>query len=369
MLCVLVCGAAASYLLIEYLTGQPGLCLTGSGCDLVRASAYAYPLGIPMPLFGLVLYAAAGWLTWRSLSEEPVAGVPVRVGLLVVASLGVAASAVLTGLEAFVIRAWCSWCLVSAVASVGLLAAAILLARSLTAVAPVDAAGRSSRARRMADRAVGDDRAALRRLTVRGGGGAVLAVSALLVVGALAGAPPSSTDPNALAPAWAPRLGSGPVTVVEFADFQCPGCAGVSPMLRALVDEGSVTLVYRHFPLPNHAHALPAARAAVAAGQQDAFWPMAEALYASQEAWKDLGAAGATEYWAALADQLGLDVAAWQAALGDATLDDPIQADQDDARTLALNGTPTLYLDGVRYTGELSLDALRAAVAEAAAAP
>ncbi len=44
-------GAGVSvYLLVEYTTGQPGLCLTGSGCDEVRASPYAYPLGIPMPL-------------------------------------------------------------------------------------------------------------------------------------------------------------------------------------------------------------------------------------------------------------------------------------------------------------------------------
>jgi hypothetical protein len=42
----------SAYLLVEYTTGQPGICLTGSGCDEVRASDFAYPLGMPMPLSG-----------------------------------------------------------------------------------------------------------------------------------------------------------------------------------------------------------------------------------------------------------------------------------------------------------------------------
>jgi uncharacterized membrane protein len=61
----IVGAAASSYLLVEYVTGQPGICLTGSGCDLVRSSAFGYPLGIPMPLFGLVFYLGAIWLTSR----------------------------------------------------------------------------------------------------------------------------------------------------------------------------------------------------------------------------------------------------------------------------------------------------------------
>lgn len=367
MLSVLVGGAAAGYLLIEYLTGQPGLCLTGSGCDLVRASDFAYPLGIPMPLFGLVLYLAAGWLTWRTLSATPVAGIAPRAALVGVAVVAAGASAVLTGLEAFVIRAWCSWCLVSAAASVGLLGAAVLLARSPAGTPATEAWARSSRSRRAAGRAANDERGSLRRLTVRGGGAALLGVASLLVGGALAYAPSSSPDPGRLAPEWAPRLGDGPVTVVEFADFECPGCAAVAPMLRSLVDEGRITLVYRHFPLPSHEHALAAARAAVAAGEQDAFWEMAEALYASQADWKGLAAAAADDYWARLADRIGLDLAAWRAAKEEGAAAVPVQADLDAAGNLGLNGTPTLYLDGERYTGELSVVALRAAVAEAAA--
>ena len=49
---------ASAYLLVDYVFGS-GICLTGSGCDVVRASAFAYPLGIPMPLLGLGFYLIA----------------------------------------------------------------------------------------------------------------------------------------------------------------------------------------------------------------------------------------------------------------------------------------------------------------------
>ena len=63
---------ASAYLLVDYVFGS-GICLTGSGCDVVRASAFAYPLGIPMPLFGLAFYLAAVALLLRS--PAPIAGV------------------------------------------------------------------------------------------------------------------------------------------------------------------------------------------------------------------------------------------------------------------------------------------------------
>ena len=64
---------ASAYLLVDYVFGS-GICLTGSGCDVVRASAFAYPLGIPMPLFGLAFYLTAVALLLRA--SAPLAGVP-----------------------------------------------------------------------------------------------------------------------------------------------------------------------------------------------------------------------------------------------------------------------------------------------------
>ena len=88
LLASIVGAAASAYLLVEYVTGQPGVCLTGSGCDLVRASAFAYPLGIPTPLIGLVFYLVAGWVVLRTLDSRRWSGLAPGTALLVLAAGG-----------------------------------------------------------------------------------------------------------------------------------------------------------------------------------------------------------------------------------------------------------------------------------------
>jgi protein-disulfide isomerase len=362
LLASIVGAAASTYLFVEYVTGQPGLCLTGSGCDLVRASSFAYPLGIPLPLFGLAFYLAAAWLTVQTLGERPVAGLRPPIALLVLAAAGTAASAVLTGLEAFVIHAWCSWCLVQAAASVVLLLAAILLARTPMTRAPAH----SSRTRQQAARAREGERSQLSRVGWMGGGAATLAVAALLALGATGGTPSASADPSGLAPPGSPRLGSGAVEVVEFADFECPGCAALAPILAGLASSNEMTLVARYFPLDSiHPNADRSARAAAAADQQGSFWKMSAALYARQDAWKDLSTTDADAYFRALAGELGLDVAKWQAAYDSAEAEATVDADRQAAIGLGLSGTPTLYVGGKPYNGPLSADGIRAAIATA----
>lgn len=351
-------GAGVSvYLLVEYTTGQSGLCLTGSGCDAVRASAFAYPLGIPMPLFGVVFYTAAAWLAYRSLHGGR--------GLLLAAGVvAVAMSAVLTAIEAFVIGAFCTWCLASAGASLLLLAGAVGLWRT----PPVEGAARTSgKARQQQARAEAAERDSLRRVGLWSGAVTVVLFGALLVAGAVTAGPASAQGGDDLAPAGSPRLGAGQVTVVEFADFQCPGCATVAPILRAMAEANEMTLVYRHFPLDTiHANANAAARAAEAADRQGAFFAFGDALYARQAAWSNLGVAEADAYFAALAAELGLDVDAWRADYTGADVRADVEADAAAARRLNLPGTPTIYVGADRYEGELSAAGLRSAIAAAA---
>ncbi len=366
LLASIVGAAASAYLLVEYVTGQPGVCLTGSGCDLVRASAFAYPLGIPTPLYGLAFYLLAGWVVLRTLDPRAAAGFAPGTALLILSAVGAVASMILTGLEAFVIRAFCSWCLVQAAASLVLLAAAAGLARTDL---PAAADAHSSRARQQAARAKDDERRSLLRTARLGGGAGTLAVAAMLAVGAAGGTPGSSPDGSTLAPAGSPRLGAGAVEVVEFADFQCPGCAVVAPILADLATSNGMTLVYRYFPLDSiHPNADASARAAAAATRQGSFWQMSAALYARQSAWKDLSAADADAFFVALAGELGLDVAAWQSDYGSAEVAAVVNADREAAVGLGLSGTPTLFVDGREYTGSLSVDAIRAAIAAAAPA-
>jgi protein-disulfide isomerase len=359
-----IVGASASaYLLVEYVTGQPGVCLTGSGCDLVRASAFAYPLGIPTPLIGLVFYLVAGWMVLRTQDSRTVAGLATGTALLALAVVGAIASMVLTGLEAFVIKAFCTWCVVQAVASLVLLAAAAGLART---DAPPVAEAHSRRARHQAVRTAEGERRSLSRTAWLGGGTGALAVAALLAVGAVGGTPTSSPDGSSLAPAGSPRLGAGAIEVVEFADFQCPGCATVAPILADIAASDGMTLVSRYFPLDSlHANADASARAAAAADQQDSFWQMSAAIYARQGAWKDLSVTGADAFFETLAQELGLDVAAWQAAYASDEIAAVVDADRQAAIGMGLRSTPTLFIGGKLYKGSMTADAIRTAIAAA----
>ncbi len=363
-----IIGAGVSaYLLVEYLNGSSGICLTGSGCDEVRLSAFAYPLGIPMPLVGLVFYLAAAWTAWRTVDPAAVLGVSPRTALLLVGIVGVGVSALLTGVEAFVIHSFCTWCLTQAAASLLLFVAAFAVWTSDAEVPPARQEG-SRRAQRRAAREIDSQRASLQRSAVYASSAMAILVVGLLLgnaLGHVATNVPAATGDASLVPTSAPSEGSGPVTVVEFSDFQCPACAAVAPELQQLVDEGSITLVYRYFPLPQHQNADLAARAAAAAQRQDKFWPMHDSLFTTQTSWENLSNDAAVGYFTNLATSAGLDVSTWTSDLTGSSVRAAVQADSDAATTLHLPGTPSLFINGQLYTGSLSLDGLRAAVTAA----
>ncbi|MEV7962984.1 DsbA family protein [Oerskovia paurometabola] len=152
------------------------------------------------------------------------------------------------------------------------------------------------------------------------------------------------------------------VTIVEFGDFECPYCHDAAPVLRTVVEEsgGQVRLVFRHFPLFEvHPYALTAALAAEAAGAQGRFWEMHDLLFAHQDRLDDVGLA----HWA---QKLGLDGAS---VVGDAAQQhgDAVERDYLAGTALGVRGTPTLYVEGVRYRGRVTEDGVRSAVAAALA--
>jgi uncharacterized membrane protein len=102
----------SGYLVITHVFGGPILC-AGHGCETVRASSYSHLLGIPTPFYGIVFYLllATGALLWSTQPGQ------VALPLLVLTGVGLAMSAWLTYLEAFVIHAWCLWCVASALLS------------------------------------------------------------------------------------------------------------------------------------------------------------------------------------------------------------------------------------------------------------
>ena len=99
-----------------------------------------------------------------------------------------------------------------------------------------------------------------------------------------------------------------PVTLEEFADFQCPPCGQFAPFVEELLREydSRLRVVFRNFPLPAHEHAREAALAAEAAGFQGKFWEMHDTLYREQSAWSK--APNARELFESYAGTLGLNL-------------------------------------------------------------
>jgi len=150
-----------------------------------------------------------------------------------------------------------------------------------------------------------------------------------------------------------PVLGnaSAPVTLVEFGDFQCPFCKKFhdearKEILNTYVETGKVKIVYRDFPLENiHPAARPAAEAAECADEQGKFWPYHDALYTRQ----DELAKGTMDY-VALARELGMDKAAFEKCVKDEKYKDEVTKDYDDGVKVGVDGTPALFINGVKVT-------------------
>jgi protein-disulfide isomerase len=134
-----------------------------------------------------------------------------------------------------------------------------------------------------------------------------------------------------------------PVTIVEFVDFECPFCARFhKPVLEALAAyPEKVNYMVKHFPLSFHPNARPAAKAALAAGEQGKFFEMADALLEN-------GRNLRPETYEKLAGDLKLDVARFKADLqkNDARYEDIIDKDLELGAEVDVRGTPTMYLNG-----------------------
>ncbi|MGE0785882.1 MAG: DsbA family protein [Sandaracinaceae bacterium] len=144
----------------------------------------------------------------------------------------------------------------------------------------------------------------------------------------------------------APSRGSpmAPVTIVEFSDFECPYCGRAHPILQQLMREfeGRVRVVFKHYPLSAHPHAMPAARAAVAAGNQDRFWEMHDLLFEHQRQLEEEDLLG-------YAEQLGLDMDRFRADLAATETQDRIEEDKEAGRRVGVEGTPSFFVNGRRF--------------------
>ena len=146
----------------------------------------------------------------------------------------------------------------------------------------------------------------------------------------------------------APSLGSpsAKLTIVEFADFQCPFCAKAFPWLKQLLSEnpGNVRLVFKNFPLSFHADSSLAHRAAMAAAQQGKFWEMHDLIFTHQ---RNIKRGDLLNF----ASKLNLDMAKFERDLSDEGLLAKIQADQREGTALGVTGTPAFVINGELMAG------------------
>ena len=137
---------------------------------------------------------------------------------------------------------------------------------------------------------------------------------------------------------------SAPVTLVEFADFECPFCAAFAPILdKAFEDNaGKIRMVYKFFPLSAHPHGEIAARAGFAAWKQGKFWEMDKKMFSNRE---HLEQSDLDSY----AKDLGLDINKFHADASSQAATDRIATDKKLADALNVMGTPTIYINGREF--------------------
>lgn len=139
------------------------------------------------------------------------------------------------------------------------------------------------------------------------------------------------------------------VVLVEYADYQCPACAGYHSVVQDVVAEygDRIAYVYRHYPLTQiHPYAVPAARAAEAAGLQGKFFEMSDLLYVNQGDWSN--ASSPEEVFTSYAVEIGLDMEQYEADVASSEVADAVTADAREAGSFGLTGTPSFILDNRR---------------------
>lgn len=150
---------------------------------------------------------------------------------------------------------------------------------------------------------------------------------------------------------------NAPVTIVEFSDYQCPFCRQAEDTLRQLdaLYPGQLRFEYRHLPLDFHPNAVPAAKAAICAGNQDRFWEYHKLLFLNQKA---LGAERLLYY----ATRLELDIEQFKTCQSAPETLAQVNDDIAVAKAAGASATPTFFVNGITLRGAQPADAFRSII-------
>lgn len=314
--------AASAASLIDFLGASPTFCAE-TGCATVRESAWAHPLGIPMPVLGLAFFTAA-------LALGFVHAPRLRRALAIAGALWAVA---LIAVQAFAIGAWCKLCLIADPAAIGYALAVLAGAGTVRLSAARGVAAASAAA------------------------AAIAGLALWTRAEPLAAPPPSSNLPAFVQAAQAP----GAATVVEVADFECPFCRRMQTELTTALAQARVPVrvVRKMLPLPGHRHAMPAALAYCCADAQGKGDAMAEALFAAPA--DQLTPEGCEQ----LAAGVGCDLDRYRRDLPAAKA--RVAAEMAEVRAAGVHALPTLFIGDQRIEGATaSADQLTALIHRAA---
>jgi protein-disulfide isomerase len=147
------------------------------------------------------------------------------------------------------------------------------------------------------------------------------------------------------------------VTLVEFGDYECPSCGAYHPFVKEILSRypDKLRLEFHHFPLVGvHANAMIGALAAEAAGEQNHFWEMHDALFEHQREWGE--SRNPEPILINLASSIGLDLNRFMQSLRSPALQERVLQDVMRADKLQLNETPTFLIGGQRVYIKASME-------------
>lgn len=164
-----------------------------------------------------------------------------------------------------------------------------------------------------------------------------------------------------------PSFTKGPsvakVKITEYADFQCPSCAAMAPIVTDLLSKypNDIELTFKHFPLTQiHPRALLAAKASEAAGKQGKFFEMHDKLFDGQSTWSSNSKA--EQIFIGYATELGLNVDQFKTDLKDAEIAAKIRSNMAEGNKNDVQGTPTFFVNGVKVDNRDFVTSVEAAL-------
>lgn len=164
---------------------------------------------------------------------------------------------------------------------------------------------------------------------------------------------------------------NAPVTIMEFADFECPACANWATIqkpdvVQRLLETGQANLRFFDFPLTNiHPNTVAAHTAAACAADQNKFWEMHDALFRGQPEWA--GKSRPERFFERYARDLGLDVGTWEQCYESGTHTPRIMGNAREGERLGVRSTPTFVVGRRLVPGSISYDEIKALVDSARA--